>query len=96
MTLKESKDKKKKRVKHVASDSDTNDEELEELEVLLARKFHRGKGKYKGKLPIIIFNCNEVGHIVARYLEKSKNKNEDKFRVKKATRKRKRKLVTLL
>ena len=45
----------------------------------MARKFHRGKGKYKGKLPIIFFNCHEVGHIAARYPDKSNKKNEDKF-----------------
>ena len=51
------------------------------MEALLARRFHRGKVKFKGKLPIICFNCNEVGHIAARctlkknYKERSKNKN---------------------
>jgi hypothetical protein len=28
----------------------------------------RGKGKYEGKLPIIYFTCNKVGHIPARCL----------------------------
>ena len=27
---------------------------------MLARRFHKGKGKFKGKLPIICFNCNEI------------------------------------
>ena len=80
MTLKESKDKKKKKVKHAASDSDTDDEELEELEALLARRFHRVKGKYKGKLPIICFNCNEVVHNVARCPKKKNNINEEKYK----------------
>jgi hypothetical protein len=83
LTLKEPKYKKKKKVKPSASDSDRDDEELEELEALLARKFHRGKGKYKGKLPIICFNCHEVGHIETRCLDKSNNKNEEKFKVRK-------------
>ena len=30
----------------------------------MERRFHRGKGKFKGKLPIICFNCNEVGHLL--------------------------------
>ena len=32
----------------------------------MARIIRRGKGKYKGKLPIIYFLCNKVGHISAR------------------------------
>ena len=80
MTLDGPKGKKKKKVKHVSIDSDTDDEELEELKALHARKFHRGKGKYKGKLPIIFFNCNEVGHIISRCLEKRNNRNEYKYR----------------
>ena len=40
------------------------------MEALLARRFHRGKGKFKGKLPIICFNCNEVSHIFVRCPEK--------------------------
>ena len=43
---------------------------MEQLEALLARRLHRGKGKFKGKLPIICFNCNEVGHIVTRCTQK--------------------------
>ena len=58
------------------------------MEALLARIFHRGKGKFKGKLPIIYFNCNEVGHIAARCTQnknhkewnKHKNKKEDDSR----------------
>ena len=57
---------KKKRKKYVSNDSDTNEEDVDQLEALMARRFHRGKGKFKGKLPIMCFNCNEVGHIVAR------------------------------
>ena len=52
------------------------------MAALLVRRFHRRKGKFKGKLPIICFNCNEVGHIATRctqkknYKEGSKNKNK--------------------
>ena len=45
--------KKKNKKKYVDSDSDTDVEDIEELEILLAKRFHRGKGKYKGKMPII-------------------------------------------
>ena len=40
------KDKKKKKKKNTDSNSDTDDEDIGELEALLARRFHRGKGKY--------------------------------------------------
>ena len=69
---------KKKRTKYVSSDSDIDEEDVDQLEALLARRFHRGKGKFKGKLPIIYFNCNEVGHIVARCPEKKNYKGGDK------------------
>ena len=58
--------KKKKKKKYVCNDSDTDEEDVEQLEALLARRFRKGKGKFKGKLPIIFFNCNEVGHIATR------------------------------
>ena len=64
------------------SDSDTYEEDLEQLDVLRAYRFHRGKGKFKGKLPIMCFNCNEVGHIAARCLEKKKNRDGDKYKSK--------------
>ena len=58
--------KKKRKIKYASSDSNTNEEDVEQLEALLARRFHRGKGKFKGKLPIICFNWNAIGHIDAR------------------------------
>ena len=73
----EKKQRKKRRIKHVSNDSDTEEEDVEQLEALLAR-FHRGKGIFKGKLPIICLNCNEVGHIAARFPEKRKFKGNDK------------------
>ena len=60
-----------------------DDEDIDELESLLARRFHRGKGKYKGKMHIIYFNCHEVVHIATRCLEKKKSKDdkyEDKYK----------------
>ena len=65
--IEEVKSKKKNgKGKHVSIDNSTDEEDVEQLEALIARIFHRGKGKFKGKLPIICFNCNEVGHIAAR------------------------------
>ena len=77
LTLKEPKEKNKK-VKYVSSDSDIDEEDVEHLEALLARRFHRGNEKIECKLPIICFNCNEVGHISARWPKKKKNRSGDK------------------
>ena len=81
VSLKQPNEKKKKEnIKYVSIDSDTNEEDVEQLEALLGRRFHKGKGKFKGKLLIIFFNCNEVGHIFARCLEKKKYRGGDKYK----------------
>ena len=46
--------KKNGKRKHVSSDSSTDEDDVDQLEALLARRFHRGKGKFKGKWPIIV------------------------------------------
>ena len=33
---------------------------------MLAKKYSRSRAKYKGKIPLIYFSCEEVGHIAAR------------------------------
>ena len=65
-------------MKYVYSDSSTAEEDVEQLEELLARRFHGDKGKFKGKLPIICFNFNEVGHIAARCTQKKDYKEVKK------------------
>ena len=64
----------------MSSDSDTDEEYISQLEALLARIFHRGKEKFKNKLPIIFLNCNEVGHIAARCPKKRNYKGNDKYK----------------
>ena len=44
----------------------------------LARRFHRDKGKSRGKLPIMCFNCNKVGHIATRCSDKKNNRSGSK------------------
>ena len=56
----------------MSSDSDMDEEDVEQLEALLARRFHKGKGKFKGKLPIMCFNYKGVGHNAARCTQKKK------------------------
>ena len=46
---------------------------------MIARRFPKGKGKYIGKIPLIFFSCEEVGHIAARCPNregKEENKHE--------------------
>ena len=76
----EKKQKKRRKIKYVSSDSDIDEEDIEQLEAILERRFHRGKGKFKGKLPIICFNCNEIGHIAARCPEKKNYRGSDKYK----------------
>ena len=48
--------KKAKRFRSKQSESeeeDSSDSDLEAIEALLARRYPKGKGKYKGKLPLI-------------------------------------------
>ena len=50
---------------------------LEVFESLLAKKKSKGRGKYKDKIPLICFSCEEVGHISTRFPNKE-NKGEKK------------------
>ena len=72
--------KKKRKIKYTSSDRNTDEEDVEQLEALLARRFHKGKGKFKGKLPIICFNCNEIGHITVRCPQKKNYKEGNKYK----------------
>ena len=76
----EKKQKKKRKIKHRSSDSETIEEDVNQLEALLARRFHIGKDKFMGKLSIIFFNCNEIGHIDVRCLQKKNYKGNDKYK----------------
>ena len=75
--------KKNGKGKHVSSDSSTNEDDVDQLDALLERRFHRGRGKFRVKFPIIYFKCNEVGHIVARCTQKKNYKDESRFKNKK-------------
>ena len=62
----------------MSSNNDIDEEDVDQLEAFLARRFHRGKGKFKGKLPIIFLNCIEIGYINARCLENKNYKGNEK------------------
>lgn len=44
----------------MSSNNDTYDDDLDDLEVLMARRLPRGKGNFKGKLPIICFYVTKL------------------------------------
>ena len=50
---------------------------LEIVETLLAKKYSKSRGKYKGKIPLIYFSCEEIGHIATR-CPKKERKDEKK------------------
>lgn len=58
--------KNSKRKKFKSEEEDSFDSDLESIEALLARRYPKGKEKYKGKIPLIYISCEEVGNIVAR------------------------------
>lgn len=49
----------------------------EEFEALLAKRLPRGKGKYKGKLPLKCFNCDKIGHMASNCPDKHFTKKRD-------------------
>ena len=44
----------------------SSNSDLEIVKGLLAKKYSKDIGKYKGKIPLIYFSCEEIGHIAAR------------------------------
>ena len=73
------KEKSKKKLQSESEDESdlSSDSDLEVIEALLARKYSRGRGKYKGKVPLIFFSCEEIGHIAAR-CPNNQNNDENK------------------
>ena len=55
------------------------------------RKLKIGKGKFKGKLPLICFDCGEVGHFAAKCPNKSDGNSKEKKGFKKFNKQRKNK-----
>ena len=58
------------KIKENQSDSEEEieeslDSDLEVVEALLAKKYSRSRGKYKGKVSLIYLSCEEIGHITA-------------------------------
>ena len=57
--------RKPKSLKNKQSKSEeegNSNNDLEAIEALLARRYPKGKGKYKGKIPLIYFSCQVWTH----------------------------------
>jgi hypothetical protein len=73
-TFKKSKKKGKQKEK---SDSNNNDISEDDEEVAnFFRRLKKGIDKYRGKLPLICFNCDEIGHFSNKCPHKKRKRNE--------------------
>ena len=54
----------------------SSNSDLEFVEALLAKKYSKSRGKYKGKNPLIYFSCEEIGHVAI--ISTNKEKKEQK------------------
>ena len=46
-------------------------------EALLVKNIKRGTGKYKGKLPLICFNCGEIGQYASKFPNHKQEDNDE-------------------
>jgi hypothetical protein len=77
-TFKASKKIKKKYKQKEKSDCSCNNDSEEDEEVAnFVRRLKMGTDKYKGKLPLICFNCDGVGHFANKCPYKKKKRNEE-------------------
>jgi DNA-directed RNA polymerase subunit N (RpoN/RPB10) len=63
MTFKAYKTKMNKEKKTNEKLSDISDEEIANF----TKKLKKGTGKYKGKIPLICFNCGKIGHFSNKF-----------------------------
>jgi hypothetical protein len=77
-TFKASKKTRKNRQNSKSSCSYNDDLDEDEEIANFARKLKRENGKYKGKLPLMCFNCGKIGHFVAKcpYAKNSESDEE--------------------
>ena len=71
------------------SKNSNNDESDSEEEANFVRKIKRGIGKYKGKLPLICFECGKIGHFASKcpYAKDQNSDDENSDKKKKSSQK---------
>jgi hypothetical protein len=79
VAFKASKKSKKKGKKNENSDSSNSDISEDDEEVAnFVRRLKKGtNGKYRGKLPLICFNCDGIGHFTNKCPHKKNKRNEE-------------------
>ena len=77
--------RKKLKLNDEYDDSDSDDEKKKFL-AYVSKGLKKGKGKFKGTLPLIYFRCGGIGHFAARCKKKKKkddsSDDDDKIRKK--------------
>jgi hypothetical protein len=73
-TFKESKTNMRKDPKTNDELSYISDEETANF----IKKLKKGTGKYKGKIPLICFNCGKAGHFSNKFPHPKKEESDDK------------------
>ena len=74
-------ERKKSKANQSGSEEETEeifDSDFKIVESLLAKKYSKGRGKCEGKIPLIFFSCEQVGHISTRWPNRE-NKDEKKI-----------------
>jgi hypothetical protein len=77
-TFKASKKSKKKGKQKAKSNSSSNDisEDTEEIANFIRRLKKGTNGKYRGKIPLICFYCDGIGHFSNKFPHKKNKRNE--------------------
>jgi hypothetical protein len=68
--------KQKKKEKQEYSNNNDISEDDEEVANSIKRLNKRTNGRYRGKLPLICFNCDGIGHFAKKYPHKKKRNEE--------------------
>jgi hypothetical protein len=76
------KGKKKEKEHSRSSDISKDDEEVANF----VRRLNKGtNGRYKGKLPLICFNCDGIGHFCNKFPHNKKKRNDEDYSNRKQT-----------
>jgi 6-phosphogluconolactonase/glucosamine-6-phosphate isomerase/deaminase len=78
-TFKEA-NKDKKKVETETSSHEDSEEDMEEVNIV--KNLKRGTGKYKGKLPLKLFDCGRIGHFASNFPFNKHSDGEEESNIK--------------